>query len=119
VLEATFRKTGVPVVDNRLAVSHHMLADPLDYQHAAVRQALDPETLRPTILLADAVGPGKMLETGMTLSESVRRGRPGHADQPRRSSRRRRAGDGRVPGRESHSHRMPSGRSLPHSPQPV
>src|SRR5690606_19061835 len=48
---------------------------PLPYQFAAVRQALDPDNLRPRILLADAVGLGKTLEIGMILSELARRGR--------------------------------------------
>jgi len=74
-LEATLRKTVVPVGDTTLTVVGDMLADPLDYQHAAVRKALNPETLRPRILLADAVGLGKTLEIGMILSELVRRGR--------------------------------------------
>lgn len=74
-LEATLRKTALPVDDPSLAVSTSILADPLDYQHQAVRRALDPENLRPRILLADAVGLGKTLEIGMILSELVRRGR--------------------------------------------
>ena len=74
-MEATLRKTSLPIDDDRLAVTGSMLADALDYQRAAVRQALDPETLRPRILLADAVGLGKTLEIGMILSELVRRGR--------------------------------------------
>ncbi len=74
-LEATLRKTALPADDPTLAVTGDMLADALDYQRAAVRKALDPETLRPRILLADAVGLGKTLEIGMILSELVRRGR--------------------------------------------
>ena len=57
-LEATLRKTALPVDDPSLTVSSESLADPLDYQHAAVRRALDPANLRPRILLADAVGLG-------------------------------------------------------------
>jgi SNF2 family DNA or RNA helicase len=49
--------------------------DALPYQLAACRQALDPQNLRPPILLADAVGLGKTIEIGMILSELVRRGR--------------------------------------------
>ena len=74
-LEATLRKTALPVDDPSLAVSSQALADPLEYQHAAVRRALDPDNLRPRILLADAVGLGKTLEIGMILSELIRRGR--------------------------------------------
>ncbi|WP_286960684.1 helicase-related protein [Arsenicicoccus sp. UBA7492] len=74
-LEAALRKTPLPVDDPHLAVVDGMLADPLDYQRTAVRQALNPDILRPRILLADTVGLGKTLEIGMILSELVRRGR--------------------------------------------
>jgi superfamily II DNA or RNA helicase len=74
-LESTFRKTAVPLGDRSLTVSTQALATPLSYQQSAVRRALDPENLRPRILLADAVGLGKTLEIGMILSELVRRGR--------------------------------------------
>lgn len=74
-LEAMARKTAVPVTDPTLTVSTEGLADSLPYQLTAVRKALDPENLRPRILLADAVGLGKTLEIGMILSELVRRGR--------------------------------------------
>lgn len=74
-LEATVRKTPLPLTDDRLSVSHGALADPLSYQHAAVRRALSPESLRPRLLIADAVGLGKTLEIGMILSELIRRGR--------------------------------------------
>lgn len=74
-LEATLRKTAMPMTDPRLTVAPRGLLDPLPYQEAAVRQALDPENLRPRILLADAVGLGKTLEIGMILAELVRRGR--------------------------------------------
>lgn len=74
-LEAMARKTALPVTDPTLTVATQGLADSLPYQLAAVRKALDPESLRPRILLADAVGLGKTLEIGMILSELVRRGR--------------------------------------------
>ena len=74
-LEAMLRKTPVPIADPALTTAHRALADPLPYQFAAVRQALDPDNLRPRILLADAVGLGKTLEIGMILSELARRGR--------------------------------------------
>ena len=74
-LEATLRKTAVPLTEPALTVATQGLADPLPYQLTAVRKALDPENLRPRILLADAVGLGKTLEIGMILAELVRRGR--------------------------------------------
>ncbi|OBA92310.1 hypothetical protein A5642_09515 [Mycolicibacterium mucogenicum] len=74
-LEALIRKTPVPYGDQNLTVSTHMLADALAYQRAAVTKALDPQHIRPRILIADAVGLGKTLEIGMVLSELVRRGR--------------------------------------------
>ncbi|HEV7772335.1 MAG TPA: helicase-related protein [Conexibacter sp.] len=74
-LEAMVRKTAVPLTDPTLTVATQGLVDPLPYQLAAVRQALDPQNLRPRILLADAVGLGKTIEIGMILAELVRRGR--------------------------------------------
>ena len=74
-LEATLRKTAVPLDGSALTVSVDMLADPLGYQQIAVRKALDQANLRTRILLADAVGLGKTLEIGMILAELVRRGR--------------------------------------------
>lgn len=74
-LEATLRKTPLPASSTDLAVVGGVLADPLPYQLAAARQALDPANLRPRILLADAVGLGKTLEIGMILAELARRGR--------------------------------------------
>ena len=74
-LEATLRKTAVPLDGSALTVSADMLADPLGYQQIAVRKALDQANLRTRILLADAVGLGKTLEIGMTLAELIRRGR--------------------------------------------
>ncbi|GMA40279.1 hypothetical protein [Mobilicoccus caccae] len=74
-LEATLRKTALPIDDDTLAVTGSMLADALDYQRAAIKQALDPDTLRPRILLADAVRLGKAPDIGMILAELVRRGR--------------------------------------------
>lgn len=74
-LEAMLRKTPVPIAESTLTTAHRALADPLPYQFSAVRKALDPDNLRPRILLADAVGLGKTLEIGMILSELARRGR--------------------------------------------
>ncbi|MES6523926.1 helicase, partial [Cutibacterium acnes] len=55
-LEATLRKTPIPLGEPTLAASKYALAKRLQYQYSAVQQALDPENLRPRILLADAVG---------------------------------------------------------------
>lgn len=74
-IEATLRKTPVPVDHPGLTVATDMLADDLPYQREAVELALDPERVRPRVLIADAVGLGKTLEIGMILSELVRRGR--------------------------------------------
>jgi superfamily II DNA or RNA helicase len=74
-LEATLRKTPVAVTDPALTIAHRGLAAHLDYQFKAVQQALDPDKLRPRILLADAVGLGKTIEIGMILAELARRGR--------------------------------------------
>lgn len=54
-LEAMLRKTPVPIADPELTVANRGLADTLKYQLKAVRQALDPDNLRPRILLADDV----------------------------------------------------------------
>jgi len=74
-LESTFRKTAVPLASADITVAEQALADHLGYQLTAVAKALDPDNLRPRILLADAVGLGKTIEIGMILSELVRRGR--------------------------------------------
>ena len=74
-LESTVRKTPVPLGERSLTVATQALSNPLTYQQTAVRRALDPDHLRPRILLADAVGLGKTLEIGMILAELVRRGR--------------------------------------------
>src|SRR5574337_1031349 len=64
-LEATLRKTPAAITDPTLTIAHRGLATHLDYQFKAVRKALDPDKLRPRILLADAVGLGKTIEIGM------------------------------------------------------
>ena len=74
-LESMLRKTPVPLNEGSLTVSTGMLANSLGYQQRAVSQVLDPDSLRPRILLADAVGLGKTLEIGMILAELIRRGR--------------------------------------------
>ena len=45
-VEAMLRKSPVPLTQAGLTVATEGLADPLAYQQAAVRQALDPDTLR-------------------------------------------------------------------------
>jgi ERCC4-related helicase len=74
-VEAVRRKTPVPLHEPGLTVAQHMLLDPMEYQRQAVQKALDPNRLRPRLLIADAVGLGKTLEIGMTLAELQRRGR--------------------------------------------
>ncbi|MGP5008399.1 helicase-related protein [Brachybacterium tyrofermentans] len=74
-LEATLRKSPLPIAHEGLTVAPLMLADDLPYQREAVETALDAERLRPRLLIADAVGLGKTLEIGMILSELIRRGR--------------------------------------------
>ena len=74
-LESTLRKTPVPIDHPGLTVAHRMLADQLPYQREAVESTLDPERVRPRVLIADAVGLGKTLEIGMILAELARRGR--------------------------------------------
>jgi hypothetical protein len=55
------RKTPIAIADPGLTTAHRGLANRLDYQLKAVRQALDPDKLHPRILLADAVGLGKVM----------------------------------------------------------
>ena len=72
-LEATCARPRWPSSTGLLSPARP--GDHLDYQFEAVSKALDPDKLRPRILLADAVGLGKTMEIGMILSELVRRGR--------------------------------------------
>ncbi|WP_244945766.1 DEAD/DEAH box helicase [Gordonia zhaorongruii] len=74
-LESTLRRTPTPIYDEEIQVAGEMLMDTLGYQLSAVRKALSNPTLRPRLLIADAVGLGKTLEIGMILAELVRRGR--------------------------------------------
>lgn len=74
-LESTLRRTPVPLYDESLVVAKEMLATHLEYQLTAVKKALTTKSLRPRLLIADAVGLGKTLEIGMILAELIRRGR--------------------------------------------
>ena len=55
-IESTLRKSPVPIDHPELTVSTEMLADDLPYQREAVELALDPDRVRPRVLIADAVG---------------------------------------------------------------
>src|SRR5699024_4015690 len=74
-LESTLMKTATAVEDTNLTVADGMLIDAKEYQQTPVRKILDPQNLRPRILLADAVGLGKTLEIGLILAERIKRGR--------------------------------------------
>src|SRR5699024_1270597 len=72
-VESTLRNTPIPLDQPELEVADRMLMDPLDYQKAAVHKTLGDLTIRPRILLADAVGLGQTLAIAMILSELARR----------------------------------------------
>jgi superfamily II DNA or RNA helicase len=72
-LESILRRSPVPISDTRIAVGHRALLDRMDFQLRPAEQAL--RSLRPRILIGDAVGLGKTLEIGILLAELIRRGR--------------------------------------------
>ncbi|MER5403128.1 DEAD/DEAH box helicase [Streptomyces sp. NPDC002769] len=73
-LEAVLRKTPLPQVERRLALTDGFLLDRMDYQlRPAVKALANP--LRPRLLIGDVVGLGKTLEIGVLLGELIRRGR--------------------------------------------
>src|SRR5699024_7049745 len=80
-IEATLRKSPVPVdrpgpADSPgLPVATQMHAYQLASQRQAVELPLDPDRVRPRVLIADAVGLGKTLEIGTIPAGLMRRGR--------------------------------------------
>ncbi|RCW45882.1 SNF2 domain-containing protein [Halopolyspora algeriensis] len=72
-LESLLRQSSTPVTSSDIVAGHQGLADRMDYQLRPAHQALS--NLRPRILIGDAVGLGKTLEIGITLTELIERGR--------------------------------------------
>ncbi|KUH35372.1 MULTISPECIES: DEAD/DEAH box helicase [Streptomyces] len=73
-LEAVLRKTPLPQIERRLALTEGFLLDRMDYQLRPAQKALE-SPLRPRLLIGDVVGLGKTLEIGILLGELIRRGR--------------------------------------------
>ncbi|MFF3290679.1 SNF2-related protein [Streptomyces sp. NPDC003023] len=73
-LEAVLRKTPLPQIERRLALTDGFLLDRMDYQLRPAVKALN-NPLRPRLLVGDVVGLGKTLEIGFLLGELIRRGR--------------------------------------------
>ncbi|MER6062437.1 DEAD/DEAH box helicase [Streptomyces sp. NPDC001792] len=73
-LEAVLRKTPLPQIERRLALTEGFLLDRMDYQLRPTEKAL-ANPLRPRLLIGDVVGLGKTLEIGILLGELIRRGR--------------------------------------------
>ncbi|MFD5929455.1 SNF2-related protein [Streptomyces sp. NPDC060333] len=73
-LEAVLRKTPLPQLERRLALTEGFLLDRMDYQLRPAVKALE-NRLRPRLLIGDVVGLGKTLEIGVLLGELIRRGR--------------------------------------------
>lgn len=72
-LESLLRQSATPVTHTDIVSGHRGLADRMDFQLRPAHQALS--NLRPRILIGDAVGLGKTLEIGITLTELIERGR--------------------------------------------
>ncbi|MHA6802323.1 DEAD/DEAH box helicase [Salinifilum ghardaiensis] len=72
-LESLLRQSVTPVTDTTIVSGHHGLANEMQYQLRPAHQTLS--NLRPRILIGDAVGLGKTLEIGITLTELIQRGR--------------------------------------------
>lgn len=70
-IESLLRQT--PATDNRIYLGHQSAIDLLPYQLDPTLQALNQPRQR--ILIADAVGLGKIIEVGILLSELMQRGR--------------------------------------------
>ncbi len=70
-IDALLRRT--PASDSRIHVAQKAAMDVLDYQLEPALRALS--SIRPRILIADAVGIGKTLEAGILVSELIARGR--------------------------------------------
>lgn len=63
-------------VDGSLAIGHRAVVDTLPFQRVPAAMALDAtRSVRPRILIADAVGLGKTIEVGILLAELIKRGR--------------------------------------------
>ncbi len=61
---------------NRLVIGHRGIFKEARYQFKPAVQALDTsKSIRPRILMADAVGMGKTIQVGILLSELIRRGK--------------------------------------------
>lgn len=78
-LETLLRRT--PPTDSKIHIGHRAAIELMDYQLVPARRALGEPTaegarcIRPRILIADGTGLGKTIETGILLSELIKRGR--------------------------------------------
>lgn len=72
-LESLLRRTPPPAGDSRIYLGHEAAIAPAPYQLVPAAKALGQP--RPRLLIADAVGLGKTIETGILLTELIERGR--------------------------------------------